>query len=135
MTRCECLNHATQNASNRSALQTSQLKKVLGSPQMKTSVKAAARETSSMPSILSGVCRIVACNLILEYTLSVAVCARAATAYGATLLGLQPESALIVLGPLQLDVCAVLLVAALGALLALGTKESAAFNSGALTAS
>ncbi|BDA45110.1 Cationic amino acid transporter 1 [Coccomyxa sp. Obi] len=72
---------------------------------------------------------IVACNLILEYTLSVAVCARAATAYGATLLGLQPESALIMLGPLQLDVCAVLLVAALGMLLALGTKESAAFNS------
>ncbi len=86
-------------------------------------------------SILTGLCRIVACNLILEYTLSVAVCARAATAYGATLLGLQPEAALIKLGPLQLDVCAVLLVAALGMLLALGTKESAAFNSGALAAS
>lgn len=98
-------------------------------------VKANAREPSSMPSIWSGGCRIVACNLILEYTLSVAVCARAATAYGATLLGLQPGSALISLGPLQLDVFAVLLVAALGALLALGTKESAAFNSGALAAS
>ncbi|EIE21064.1 amino acid transporter [Coccomyxa subellipsoidea C-169] len=72
---------------------------------------------------------IVACNLILEYTLSVAVCARAATAYGATLVGLSPEATLISLGPFKLDICAVLLIAALGTLLALGTKESATFNS------
>jgi APA family basic amino acid/polyamine antiporter len=77
----------------------------------------------------------VACNLILEYTLSVAVCARAATAYGATLLGFQPEAALIRLGPFNLDISAVLLIAALGTLLALGTKESATFNSGAPVAS
>lgn len=77
----------------------------------------------------------MACNLILEYTLSVAVCARAATAYFATLLGLQPEAALIRLGAFSLDICAVLLIAALGTLLALGTKESATFNSGALVAS
>ncbi len=79
-------------------------------------------------------CRIVACNLILEYTLSVAVCARAATAYGATLVGLSPEATLISLGPFKLDICAVLLIAALGTLLALGTKESATFNSGSLAA-
>lgn len=75
--------------------------------------------------------RIVACNLILEYTLSVAVCARAATAYGATLVGLPPQSVLVRIGPLSMDVCAVVLIAALGTLLALGTKQSAAFNAGA----
>ena len=76
-------------------------------------------------------CRIVACNLILEYTLSVAVCARAFSAYLATFLGVAPEAVLFPLGPLRLDFCAAALVALLGALLSLGTKESAAFNSGA----
>jgi hypothetical protein len=70
---------------------------------------------------------------MLEYTLSVAVCARAATAYTSTLLGLAPEAALLpVPGGLKLDFVALALVLMLGALLAFGTKESAAFNTGAL---
>lgn len=79
-------------------------------------------------------CRVVACNLILEYTLSVAVCARAFTAYGATFFGVAPESVLLRLGPLRLDVCALATVAVLGALLASGTRESARFNTGAAPA-
>ena len=74
--------------------------------------------------------RVVACNLILEYTLSVAVCARAFSAYGATLFGQAPDSVLLHLGPFKLDFCALLLVLLLGVLLAAGTRESAAFNTG-----
>ena len=77
-------------------------------------------------------CRFVASNLVLEYTLSVAVCARAATAYGATLVGLQPGDALVDVGPKHLDFFAVILTAALALLLSLGTKEGATFNTGKL---
>ena len=75
-------------------------------------------------------CRVVACNLILEYTLSVAVCARAFSAYGATLFGRAQEAVLLHAGPFRLDFCALALVLLLGVLLAAGTRESAAFNSG-----
>lgn len=67
---------------------------------------------------------------MLEYTLSVAVCARAATGYGSTLMGLSPEAALLQVGGLKLDFLAFAIVLMLGALLAFGTKESAAFNTG-----
>lgn len=75
-------------------------------------------------------CRFIAGNLVLEYTLSASACARAATAYGATLLDLQPESAIVPLGVIRLDFFAVGLTALLGLLLCLGTKESALFNTG-----
>ena len=69
---------------------------------------------------------------MLEYTLSVSVCARAATAYGATLFGLQPSYALVNVGFMKMDFCAVTLIAALAVLLSLGTKEGATFNTGEL---
>ena len=69
---------------------------------------------------------------MLEYTLSVSVCARAATAYGATLLGLQPAYALVAVGPIRMDFCAVILTAVLALLLSLGTKEGVTFNTGEL---
>ena len=72
----------------------------------------------------------MACNLVLEYTLSASVCARAATAYGATLLGLSPEDAMLSLGALKLDFFAVGVTALLGLLLSVGTKESSSFNTG-----
>ena len=75
-------------------------------------------------------CRFVACNMVLEYTLSASACARAASAYGATLLGLKPQNALVGLGAIKLDFFAVALIALLGLLLSLGTKESSAFNTG-----
>ena len=78
-------------------------------------------------------CRFVACNLVLEYTLSASVCARAVTAYGATLLGLAPGDALLSLGALRVDFFAVGLSALLGLLLCLGTKESSSFNTGKAT--
>jgi APA family basic amino acid/polyamine antiporter len=74
---------------------------------------------------------VVACNLILEYTLSAAVCARAFSAYGATLFGALPEAVLVHAGPFRLDPCAFALILLLGMLLARGTRESAAFNTGA----
>ena len=77
--------------------------------------------------------RFVACNLVLEYTLSASVCARAATAYGATLLGLKPEDAMVNLGALKLDFFAVGVTALLGLLLSVGTKESSSFNTGKTT--
>ena len=77
-------------------------------------------------------CRFVASNLVLEYTLSVSVCARAATAYGATLLGLQPSYGLVEVSFMKMDFCAVMLIAALAVLLSLGTKEGATFNTGKL---
>lgn len=67
---------------------------------------------------------------MLEYTLSASVCARAATAYGATLLGLEPEDAMVSLGALKLDFFAVGVTALLGLLLSAGTKESSSFNTG-----
>lgn len=67
---------------------------------------------------------------MLEYTLSASVCARAATAYGATLLGLKPEDAMVSLGALKLDFFAVAVTALLGLLLSAGTKESSSFNTG-----
>jgi len=75
-------------------------------------------------------CRFVACNLVLEYTLSASVCARAATAYGASLLGLKPEDAFVTLGAIRMDFFAVGLTTLLGLLLSLGTKESSSFNTG-----
>ena len=75
-------------------------------------------------------CRFVACNLVLEYTLSASVCARAATSYGATLLGFKPEDAMVSLGALKLDFFAVAVTALLGLLLSVGTKESSSFNTG-----
>ncbi len=71
--------------------------------------------------------------MVLEYTLSASACARAASAYGATLLGLQPGSALVGLGAIQLDFFAVALIALLGLLLCIGTKESSSFNAGKLS--
>jgi hypothetical protein len=71
--------------------------------------------------------------MVLEYTLSASACARAASAYGATLLGLKPENALVGLGAIKLDFFAVVLIALLGLLLSLGTKESSSFNTGKLS--
>ncbi|KAK9819560.1 hypothetical protein WJX81_003898 [Elliptochloris bilobata] len=71
---------------------------------------------------------VVACNMILEYTLSVAAVARGFRAYGATLLGLSPDAGLLHAGPLQLDFSALALVLALSAMLAASTADSAAFN-------
>ena len=68
--------------------------------------------------------------MVLEYTLSASVCARAATAYGATLLGLQPGDAMVGLGALKLDFFAVGVTTLLGLLLSAGTKESSSFNTG-----
>ena len=75
-------------------------------------------------------CRFVASNLALEYTLSASVCARAATAYGATLVGLQPGDALVAVSSVKMDFCAVILTATLALLLSRGTKEGATFNTG-----
>jgi len=72
--------------------------------------------------------------MVLEYTLSAAAVARGFRAYGATLLGFGPEAGLVRAGPLALVFCALGLVAALSALLALSTADSAAFNSGARAA-
>ncbi len=58
------------------------------------------------------------------------MCARAATAYGATLLGLRPEDAMVDVGALKLDFFAVAVTALLGLLLSAGTKESSSFNTG-----
>lgn len=71
----------------------------------------------------------VASALCLEYTLSVAAVARAATAYSGSLLGLAPGAGLVQLGAVTLDPFAAALVLGLAALLARGTSGSAAFNS------
>ena len=76
--------------------------------------------------------RFVASNLVLEYTLSASVCARAATAYGATLVGRQPGDALVAVSFVKMDFFAVILTAVLALLLSLGTKEGATFNTGKL---
>lgn len=68
--------------------------------------------------------------MILEYTLSCAAVARGFSAYLAVLLGWQPGSFLVRAGPFQLDLPALLLIAALTLLLALGTRETSLFNSG-----
>ena len=60
------------------------------------------------------------------------MCARAATAYGATLVGLQPGYALVDVSFMKMDFYAVILIAALAVLLSLGTKEGATFNTGEL---
>ena len=71
----------------------------------------------------------VAAQLLLEYVLSIAACARAATAYGGALLGLAPGAGLIHVGRLvSLDPAAAALVLALAALLARGTAQSASVN-------
>lgn len=71
----------------------------------------------------------VASALCLEYTLSIAAVARAATAYGGQLLGLAPGAGLVHVWSTALDPLAACLVLALAALLARGTSASAAFNS------
>ena len=72
---------------------------------------------------------IVGAQLLLEYVLSVATIARAASAYLGALFGLRPGALLIhVCRALSLDVLAASLVAALAALLARGTRQSANFN-------
>lgn len=68
--------------------------------------------------------------MVLETTLSSAAVARGFASYLATLLGLQPSALRIPVGPLELDVPALLLICVLSAVLAAGTKESAAFNMG-----
>lgn len=71
---------------------------------------------------------IVACNIILEYTLSTAAVARGFSAYGATLLGFDSDAFLLVLGPVRVDGLACVLVILLAALLCYGTAESSFFN-------
>ncbi|KAK9811336.1 hypothetical protein WJX72_002052 [[Myrmecia] bisecta] len=71
---------------------------------------------------------VVACNLILEYTLSAAAVARGFSAYMATLLGLHPTDVLIPLGIVKLDIMAFCVTALLAILLAKGTQESSRFN-------
>ena len=72
--------------------------------------------------------RVVACDLILEYTLSAAAIAKGFTAYLAALLSLPPNSLRLVHYPFTIDLPAALLVLALSALLARGMSESNAFN-------
>ena len=72
---------------------------------------------------------IVGAQLVLEYVLSVATIARAASAYLGALFGLRPGALLIHVGrALSLDVLAASLVAGLATLLARGTRQSATFN-------
>lgn len=71
---------------------------------------------------------IVACNMILEYTLSSAAIARGFSAYLATLAGLDPTYFIIDVGIVHLDFFALGLIIFLSCILAYGTKESARFN-------
>ena len=72
---------------------------------------------------------IVACNRTLEYTLAIAAVARSFTSYLATLVGKPSTAFLVPAGPLKLDFPAVAITLMCAALLAAGTKETAAFNS------
>ena len=72
--------------------------------------------------------RVVACNLVMEYTLSSAAVARGFSSYLATLIGLRPTFFVVHAGRLNLDFLAAALVAALSGVLAIGTKHSSRFN-------
>lgn len=69
-------------------------------------------------------CRVVACNLIMEYTLSCAAVARGFSAYLATLAGLSPTFFVVKVAFLNLDFFAIGLVALLSTILCYGTKVS-----------
>ena len=75
---------------------------------------------------------LVAWNLLLEYTLSVAAVARGFTAYFSSAIGHSPSELRVDLGALgvHLDFPALGVVLLIGGLLCYGTKESARFNSG-----
>ena len=79
-------------------------------------------------SALQCVVRLVACNLVMEYTLSSAAVARGFSSYLATLIGLKPTFFVVEAGRLNLDFLAAALVAALSCVLAVGTKHSSRFN-------
>jgi hypothetical protein len=68
------------------------------------------------------VCRTVACNLILEYTLSAAAVARGFSSYLATLMGLGPTAFIIKAGILNIDFPALALVRAHAPPLASGRR-------------
>jgi len=75
---------------------------------------------------------LVAWNLLLEYTLSVAAVARDFTAYFSSAIGHSPSELRVDLGGLDvhLDFPALGVVLLIGGLLCYGTKESARFNAG-----
>jgi hypothetical protein len=68
--------------------------------------------------------------MLLETMLSSAAVARSFGSYLATLLGLAPSALRIIVGPVELDPAALLLLAALTALLVRGIKDSCTFNTG-----
>lgn len=51
--------------------------------------------TWAQAQLLCTACRICACNMILEYTLSTAAVCRGFTGYAATLLGFAPDAFVI----------------------------------------
>jgi APA family basic amino acid/polyamine antiporter len=71
---------------------------------------------------------VVACDLILEYTLSAAAVAKGCTAYLAALLGLETSALRYTRGVLALDLPAAATVAALSLVLARSTAASSRFN-------
>lgn len=76
----------------------------------------------------------MACNLIMEYTLSSAAVARGFSSYLATLVGFKDATKFIVhAGVADMDFLAAALVGGLTAMLAYGTKQSARFNTGVTT--
>lgn len=71
---------------------------------------------------------VVACNMILEYTLSSAAVARGFSSYLSTLAALEPTFFIVNVGVVPLDFLALALIIFLSCILAYGTKESARFN-------
>mmetsp|Transcript_15504 Transcript_15504/g.46826 ORF Transcript_15504/g.46826 Transcript_15504/m.46826 type:complete len:678 (+) Transcript_15504:234-2267(+) len=71
---------------------------------------------------------LVACNLVMEYTLSCAAIARGFSAYLATLAGQRPTFFTVHASFLHMDFFALGLIIVLSCILAYGTKESARFN-------
>ena len=68
------------------------------------------------------------CNLALELTISAAAVARGWTSYVATLFHASPDALRVSMGSITLDFPAATLVAAIIALLVVGMKETARFN-------
>ena len=66
--------------------------------------------------------RVVACNLVMEYTLSCAAVARGFSAYLATLVGQRPTFFIVEASFLQMDFFALGLIVVLSCILAYGTK-------------
>lgn len=66
--------------------------------------------------------RLVACNLVMEYTLSCAAIARGFSAYLATLAGQRPTFFIVEASFLQMDFFALGLIVVLSCILAYGTK-------------